>query len=129
MPTNLDVFQKVLDGVQKALTTYAPVAWKAAQDVTRLDCIGQICFGFGALIIAAILAPCVALLARQVSKYLNEDQEAMGFACLVGAVVGGMLACVLLIIGICQLLDFWAWAGMFRPDLYLIHEAMQKAFK
>jgi len=129
----ISMLTDMLHQIEHTVVHYTPIAWKAAQEVTRLDCLGQIVTGSGCLLFALVcgiaagwgVSNIVRIERENISRNYSKELPGAPYKALTVYVsVAGFVACI---VASCNLFDWWAWIGIWHPDLFLIHEAMQKA--
>lgn len=112
----IDKLNAVFDGVSKAMPTVA----KYALEVTSINCLIAVIQDFLLLLIPLAFA----IVARtcwqnkRAEEYSDWEIPAiiatvLAFLCGIGVIIN--------IVG-----DMWKFIGIFHPDLYLIHMALQK---
>ena len=129
MPSWADASSRLTDfAIQKLNSTFdtvskaMPTVTKYVLDVTSMNCLVNILQGLVMLIISGIMG----YTALRLWKYGEEGYTDRHEFSMIGGVILGIGCVISLIISVVILIDFWSWVGIFRPDLYLIHLAVQK---
>jgi len=111
----------VIDGAAKAM----PKVTEYAMKVTSLDCLVHICIGlaclFAAIGLTYILYKTIMLAIR-----LEEENNEYFIPLFLISGLGGLFTAGVYVNSFMYLTNFWKWIGIFYPDLYLIHLAVQK---
>jgi hypothetical protein len=113
----------IFDTVSHAL----PTATKYALEVTSIDCLVTILYGLEFTVLASVTTGFVFWgyrTARRIQLENHYDDREVPY--IFGAVCGTIIGFILWGVALSSLLNFWAWVGIFHPDLYLIHLAVQK---
>lgn len=111
-----------LSGMVEATKEALPHVTEAALNVAWASCLVIILSGVGALLGLTVFILLSYLLAKQ--QTLSDKYDFPVFGIL--SVASGMVS-ISFFIGMClNLFSFWAWIGLFYPDLYLIHQLIEK---
>lgn len=119
-----------MDMLSKFITAATPAVQKAYEVsllVLQLDALGQI-IGF---MVGGILATYLVWMtgkrlaaATAAARGLyGEDGPAVGWGCGFLAALAGLSVCII------NLLNIWLWVKLFRPELWLVHMAIDKLVK
>jgi len=113
----------VFDGVSHTL----PTVTKYALEVTSMDCLKVIFLGFFWLLLSGVVSVWTIWFFKKMKAANNEAQTYdKGLPYVAWALFGVIPLMIPVGVSLAYLLDFWAWVGIFHPDLYLVHMAMVK---
>lgn len=116
----LDMIDKWAQQLGSALKQYGPDAVDLAMAVGRVGAIRDVAIGVLFLILAVIWSSGGLWVVKKTMKAEGGFEEASFFMSLIGAV--GFL--ILIGVALNNLLDLYAWAGIFRPEIYLAAKAL-----
>lgn len=115
----MTLIEEVAAAAKDAVTEYGPEAWEVALWVVRVDAIGEIIVGlFLALLI--VVTWCGAV--RNSVEALKDDDAPPWHIMIV--TVGGFGIAVCGICSAMKLLNVWAYAAIFAPELWLAKKAI-----
>jgi len=119
----LDKMNAAFAAVQHAL----PTITEAALTVTRINLLQELAWTVSTLLLAGglfIISYKLFAWGKKIkaADRLNEDYLPVY---IVATIVCG-IGTAALIIGFVSLFNVWVWVGLFHPDLYIIHQVLEK---
>lgn len=119
-----DVITKAADQISSAVEKYGPQAVDFSRELGRLAAGQQILFGIGSLLVAALIYWLIALpLHRKIKADWPEGETDVFDAIEPPVGIGWFFAHLAVVIfcigGIYDLLNIFAWVGLWRPEIYL----------
>lgn len=108
--------------ITHAAQAYGPAAANAAFTVTRITCISNIIMSFLGATAFSVIG---VIFAKLSCKWAKEDDDCGGKNVLPGA-AAVFCFCPIVLNNLVTLLDVWNWVGAFNPQIYIIHQILEK---
>lgn len=118
------VFDKYLEKLSAALEQFGPHSAELAIAVGRIGAAERVLWGFilAALAVALLWGALLPLLRKLRTAQIDDDSTAVYFA---GALIAGTVCFFLFGQALSNLTDLYAWAGLWRPEVYLAAKALK----
>lgn len=115
----------LVKSLQQAAVQYGPEALQLVLNLRRLDALAQLASGLIAVAVVFLFFKVFQYLqCRWTLKEISENDMEIPLGVAYMALVLGIIGCS--IWAISDLLDFWNWVGVFRPDLAIAHDIYEK---
>lgn len=124
----LDLGANYLSQIIEASKAAIPIATQVTLQTTSFTCLVWVITGFIMAVLSGVLGYVSNLLIKEYFKIYSRPgrpwEEYDGTGHLVGGIIGIGFSLLCLLCSLIHLLSVWHWVGVWRPDIYLVHEAI-----
>ena len=122
-----------LDQVLEAAKVAIPQATDIAVQLAWVDAFQHLMYGIASIIASILTVLFVwkffSLFMKEIKKDYHEACDPLVAVYFVSMIAGGVGSIAFLISGLIKLLNIWVWMGLYSPQLYLIHQVIDKVVK
>jgi hypothetical protein len=137
----MENFEKYLDQLINAIQTYGPQATNLALEVGRIGAMQEVIPNLIFTLVCSVIAYVASRMCFQNMQYVGsnphsycddreayhkwEKAETTGFGKMMVSGSVSFLAALAALLNFAQTLNFYAWAGIFRPEVWLVAKALK----
>jgi len=119
----LELVREYLDSAKEVVNSYGPDAAELGLEVFRLQAIQHVVSSMFGLALGVGFLWLSCKLLRRVKDTQTDWEE---FVFCVGGLIGMCIGATAFIIGVFEGTTIIAWVGMFKPEVYMLNEVINK---